>query len=110
MKQSLLLRADASTQSGAGHIMRCFALTQAWQLEGGRNVFLSRCESDALRERVTDAGMEFIPIANPHPGPRDLQTTLEILRLAYVSSAVTALRLTPGSAKPPVHGSMKWWT
>lgn len=76
----LLIRADASAQIGTGHVMRCFALAQAWQLEGGHVVFLSHCESDALRQRIAEAGMEFIPIANPHPDPRDLQTTLDILR------------------------------
>jgi len=77
---TLVIRADAFSRIGTGHIMRCFALAQAWQLEGGHIVFLSHCESDALRQRITGAGMELIPIANPQPDPRDLQTTLEVLR------------------------------
>ena len=77
---TLVLRADASARIGIGHIMRCFALAQAWQLEGGQVVFLSHCEIDALRQRITGAGMEFIPIAYPYPDPRNLQNTLDILR------------------------------
>ena len=78
---TLVIRADASARIGAGHMMRCFALAQAWQLEGGHIVFLSHCESDALRQRITEAGMEFIPVAHPHPEPQDLRNTLEILRM-----------------------------
>ncbi|MGB8951789.1 MAG: UDP-2,4-diacetamido-2,4,6-trideoxy-beta-L-altropyranose hydrolase [Candidatus Aminicenantales bacterium] len=77
---TLVIRTDASANIGAGHIMRCFALAQAWQLEGSPVVFLSHCESDVLRQRIADTGMEFIPIAYPHPDPRDLVTTLETLR------------------------------
>jgi len=34
--QPLLIRADADTQIGTGHLMRCLALGQAWQDAGGR--------------------------------------------------------------------------
>jgi UDP-2,4-diacetamido-2,4,6-trideoxy-beta-L-altropyranose hydrolase len=77
---TLVLRADASARIGAGHMMRCFALAQAWQLGGGQVSFLSYCENDALRQRITNADVEVVPIASPHPEPRDLQTTLEALR------------------------------
>ncbi len=35
----LILRADASTAIGAGHVTRCLALAQAWKRAGGRAIF-----------------------------------------------------------------------
>jgi len=77
---TLLIRADATTQIGTGHVMRCVALAQAWQNKGGRVVFLSHCDSRALQNRIIDEGFDLIPIKNPHPHPDDLQTTLDVLQ------------------------------
>jgi UDP-2,4-diacetamido-2,4,6-trideoxy-beta-L-altropyranose hydrolase len=75
----LIIRSDAFTTIGTGHIMRCIALAQAWQDQGGDVTFLSHCDSEALRQRIIDEGFDFIPIEKPHPDPYDLNHTLEIL-------------------------------
>jgi UDP-2,4-diacetamido-2,4,6-trideoxy-beta-L-altropyranose hydrolase len=77
--KNLIIRADADTRMGTGHIMRCIALAQAWQDQGGDVTFLCNCESEALRQRIIDEGFNFIPIDKPHPYPYDLNRTLEIL-------------------------------
>ena len=59
--------------------MRSLALAQRWQACGGAVTFLSRCESDALRRRVLEAGMQFFEVENPHPHPSDLSLTLATL-------------------------------
>jgi UDP-2,4-diacetamido-2,4,6-trideoxy-beta-L-altropyranose hydrolase len=76
---TLLIRADATTKIGTGHLMRCLALAQAWQDFGGRITFLSNCDNDALRRRIIDEGFNFIPIEKSHPDPLDLSVTLENL-------------------------------
>src|SRR5579864_7125833 len=52
----LLIRADATTSMGIGHLMRCMALGQAWQQQGGTVEFLTRCENAALVGRLQAEG------------------------------------------------------
>ena len=77
---SLVIRADSTTQIGTGHIMRCIALAQAWQDHGGKVIFISHCESEALHQRIIDEGFDFISVENPHPNPDDLFQTLAYLK------------------------------
>ncbi len=85
-RQYIIIRADASPQMGIGHVTRCLALAQTWQLDGGRVIFLSHNISDALHQRITDAGMDVIPIEQSYPNSQDLETTLEVLRTCSVGS------------------------
>ena len=75
----LVIRADASEQIGAGHLMRCIALGQAWHDHGGRVTVISHCRHPALRKRVADEGFEWVPPRAAHPHPEDLETTLSVL-------------------------------
>jgi UDP-2,4-diacetamido-2,4,6-trideoxy-beta-L-altropyranose hydrolase len=86
----LIIRADASPQIGAGHIMRCLALAQTWQDGGGHVAFLSRCESAALRQRLTGEGFDLIPLENSHPHRDDLRNTLAYLEHSAVEAGSAA--------------------
>jgi UDP-2,4-diacetamido-2,4,6-trideoxy-beta-L-altropyranose hydrolase len=68
--QPLLIRADAGTQIGIGHVMRCLALAQAWQDTGGRVVFLMATESPPLEARLRSEGMEVVHLP-VQPGSTD---------------------------------------
>lgn len=56
--QPLLIRADASTSLGTGHVMRSIALAQAWQNRGGSTHLASIRLPDPLRDRLHEEGIE----------------------------------------------------
>jgi UDP-2,4-diacetamido-2,4,6-trideoxy-beta-L-altropyranose hydrolase len=59
--------------------MRCIALAQAWQDQGGEVTFISHCESEALKERIQREGFKFISLDHVCPDSSDLMNTLSIL-------------------------------
>ena len=75
----LIIRADAIPTIGIGHFMRCVALAQTWKAKGSAAIFLSHCQNDYLINRIESEGFYFIPIANSHPDPDDLEITLDFL-------------------------------
>ena len=79
MQNNLYIRADANTQIGIGHLMRCLALSQAWKKQGGQVTFISACESESLRNRITDEGFKLVTIKDSYPDRTDLITTLSTI-------------------------------
>lgn len=81
MSKALVIRADANTRMGTGHVMRCIALGQAWQDAGGTVTFVSCCDSDAIRQRIRDEGFGLQELDQAHPdSDQDLESTLRALR------------------------------
>jgi UDP-2,4-diacetamido-2,4,6-trideoxy-beta-L-altropyranose hydrolase len=74
-----LFRADATTELGTGHIMRCLALAQGLIEEGKEVTFLSRCSCENLRHRIEASGACFMSVDKPHPDPDDLRRTLRLV-------------------------------
>lgn len=54
----LAIRADASREGGAGHIMRTLALAQEWISRGGTCIYLSRTLPTAIKERLDEEGCQ----------------------------------------------------
>jgi len=79
-RRSLLIRADANTRMGIGHVMRCLALAQAWKDTGGEVIFITACESADLLQRLSDEGFVTIQLDTPYPDPVDWEITPRVLR------------------------------
>jgi UDP-2,4-diacetamido-2,4,6-trideoxy-beta-L-altropyranose hydrolase len=75
----LLLRVDADPARGAGHVMRCFAIAEAWQQHGGHATLLSCRLNPVLGQRTEALGIGLMEISLPYPDSADLRTTCTAL-------------------------------
>ncbi len=63
MRNRLVIRADADSRTGTGHVMRCIALGQAWQDAGrGEVVFVCCCDADGVKKRIIEEGFRLIEL------------------------------------------------
>jgi UDP-2,4-diacetamido-2,4,6-trideoxy-beta-L-altropyranose hydrolase len=76
VKQRLLIRADASPQIGAGHVMRCLALAQAWQQQGGQVYFVMANIVPSLAARLQAEGMQVIHAPSLSGSHEDAEYTI----------------------------------
>ncbi len=78
MTNPLVIRADASTQIGTGHAMRCLALAQAWQSAEGETIFVTAMKAPALEARLKDEGIRVIHLSTYPGGVEDAAQTAEL--------------------------------
>ena len=76
---NLVIRADASSQIGTGHVMRCLALAQGWKGRGGQVTFMTACEKGSLLQRLFDEGFQVIKIERRYPDSVDWEMTSQVL-------------------------------
>ena len=75
----LLIRTDATTKIGMGHLMRCLALAQVWKDRCGQVIFVTNFESDALKQRLYSEGFHVIGLERSYPEPGDWKTISVVL-------------------------------
>lgn len=76
----LVIRVDAGSSIGAGHLTRCLSLAREWEDQQGRATFVTFCEGEALRSRISGSNMECVSLDAVHPDPSDLAIMLATLR------------------------------
>ncbi|WP_320006683.1 UDP-2,4-diacetamido-2,4,6-trideoxy-beta-L-altropyranose hydrolase [Maridesulfovibrio sp.] len=79
--KTLLIRADANSSIGIGHVMRCLALAEEWIARGGDAVLAGNISNQALLETITKFGLKFVSIKASYPdSEQDAKQLINIAR------------------------------
>ena len=105
---TLLFRADAGVSMGAGHVVRCLALAQAWRDVGGEACFVMARGAEAFCEPLRAEGIQIHTLEATSGGTDDARETI---RLAENCSAawvvVDGYHLGPSYRREIVEGGLR---
>lgn len=77
-RATLVIRADAGPTIGAGHVMRCVALAEAWQRLGGDVVFVCAELPTGIEKRLARQSFRISRICADVGSSKDLQETRNV--------------------------------
>lgn len=80
MSTTLVVRADANTEMGVGHVMRSLALAQAWQDANGKVIFAMATGVQLVVERLHSERIEYAELLVAPGSIEDASRTLELCR------------------------------
>lgn len=80
MKNNLVVRVDADSRMGTGHLMRTIALGQAWNDRGGKTAFITTCRNRNLLARLRENAFDIHPVHRTGSDTADWHRTMEILK------------------------------
>ncbi|MFZ7103246.1 MAG: UDP-2,4-diacetamido-2,4,6-trideoxy-beta-L-altropyranose hydrolase [Peptococcaceae bacterium] len=78
--KNLLIRTDADSTLGYGHLMRSFALAQAWTGRGGKVSFLSGEIPPDLKQILKTAGMDVYDFRGQNGSRLDAEVTVNLVQ------------------------------
>jgi len=76
--RTLSVRADAGVAMGTGHVMRCLALAQAWQDEGGDVLFAMAQRQPAIEARLRSEGVLVVAVKAEAGTSQDVAETIGV--------------------------------
>ena len=79
-KSTLLIRADANSQMGTGHVMRCIALGQQWQGQYGAVRFVCKALPEPLQHRLRTEAFELEDVTSESGSPADASSLVQLAR------------------------------
>lgn len=87
MAETLVIRADANSEIGIGHVTRCLSLAEAWQDRGGRVIFAMAQPLSSLQHRLRSEGF-CVEVLGCVAGDSDSVRTGELCTRAAATWAV----------------------
>lgn len=75
----IIIRCDADSNIGAGHLMRCLALGEYWKSLGGKTIFVTATKNEQLVERLHNENFQVIQLARAYPDPADWVKTSQVI-------------------------------